>query len=124
VRFLIDESLQQRIGDLLTQAGHEALHVEDLDLRGASDDQVLAALIQERCVLVTADTDFGTLLALSGDPFPSVILLRRPGRRPEQRAAAILGALDVVEARLPDAAMVVVEPHRLRIRDLPIAGRE
>lgn len=119
MRFLIDESLQRRIGHILVEAGHEAQHVAELDLLGASDDQVLVAAHRDHSVLVTADTDFGNLLALSGDPFPSVILLRRPGRRPEQRAAAILSALEV-EARLQEGAMVVVEPHRLRIRDLPI----
>ena len=122
MRFLIDESLQPRIVDALTDAGHEAVHVVDLELLGASDDQVLAAALGDGRVLVTADTDFGSLLALSGDPFPSVILLRRPGRRPKQRAAAILSAVEAVGGRLQNGAMVVVEPHRVRIRDLPITG--
>lgn len=72
-------------------------------------------------VLVTADTDFGDLLALSGESQPSVVLLRRPGRRPEERAKAIRAAFEAVGDRLDSGALVVVEPHRIRIRDLPIS---
>jgi predicted nuclease of predicted toxin-antitoxin system len=43
VRFLVDEAIQQRVAVLLTDAGHDAVHLSDLDLLGATDDQVLAS---------------------------------------------------------------------------------
>lgn len=69
--------------------------------------------------MVTGDTDFGTLLALSGTAQPSVILLRRPGRRAEQRAEAVVNVISVVGDVLDGGALVVVEPHRVRVRTLP-----
>lgn len=66
VKVLIDESIQQAITDLLVQEGHDALHVVARWLGGASDDQGLAAAKRDGRILVTADTDFGDLLALSG----------------------------------------------------------
>ncbi|MGH8896942.1 MAG: DUF5615 family PIN-like protein [Egibacteraceae bacterium] len=63
---MVDESLQQRVADRLTEAGYDTVHVGALGLLGASDDDVLAAAAREERILVTADTDFGTLLALPG----------------------------------------------------------
>ncbi len=71
-------------------------------------------------VLVTTDTDFGTILALSGAEGPSVILLRGVGDSISERLAAILRALPVVEADLTIGAVAVVEPDRVRLRRLPI----
>jgi predicted nuclease of predicted toxin-antitoxin system len=120
VKLLIDESLQQDLTGILAEAGHNAVHVTDLGLQGATDDEVLARADAEGRIVVTADTDFGTLLALSGAPGPSVVLLRRPGRRSAERARAILLVLTLVDEQLNRGAVVTVEQTRLRIRELPI----
>jgi predicted nuclease of predicted toxin-antitoxin system len=65
VKLLVDESLQHELARILTEAGHDAVHVTDLDLNGAADDDVLTAAAETGRIVVTADTDFGTLLALS-----------------------------------------------------------
>jgi hypothetical protein len=58
-------------------------------------------------------------LALSATAQPSVILLRRPGRRAEQRAGVVIDAITAVGDALDDGALVVVEPSRVRVRMLP-----
>jgi predicted nuclease of predicted toxin-antitoxin system len=124
LRFLVDESLSPRLATLLRDAGHEALHVRDLALTSAPDRDVLANAKSDERVLITADTDFGTLLALEGADAPSVILFRRTGqRRTEQRATILLSNIDRIEASLEAGCIAVFENERLRIRDLPI-GRE
>lgn len=96
------------------------MHVSDIGLRGAPDQTVLAAVDTDSRILITADTDFGTLLALSGASRPSVILLRRPGRRSAERAQIVLTVLDVVSEALHRGAVVTVESTRIRVRELPI----
>lgn len=120
MRLLVDESLSVRISAPLIAAGHDAIHVADLRLLGASDDAVLAAAVEDQRILVTADTDFGALLALSGAPMPSVVLLRRSGRTVEERALHVLASLELAEHALGLGALVVVEHNRMRIRQLPI----
>jgi predicted nuclease of predicted toxin-antitoxin system len=120
VRLLLDESLSARVAPLLLQAGHDVLHAADVDLLGEPDDVVLSAAAAERRTLVTADTDFGALLALSRAPTPSVLLLRRGGRRIEQRAQQILIALEHAAGALESGALVVAQHDFLRIRELPI----
>ena len=70
---------------------------------------------------MSADTDFGTLLAQSGARSPSVLLLRlRSPRRARQLADLLLANLDAVADDLGAGAIVVVEDERVRVRRLPI----
>ena len=67
------------------------------------------------------DTDFGTLLALREATSPSVILFRAASlTRADDQVALILVALPFTEAALRRGAIVILERHRLRLRDLPI----
>jgi hypothetical protein len=86
VRFLVDENLSPRLAELLVSSGHDALHVRALGLAAADDSVVLARAEQDNRVLVSADTDFGALLALGHRRGPSVIVFRRErGRRARRR---------------------------------------
>jgi predicted nuclease of predicted toxin-antitoxin system len=76
---------------------------------------------QESRVLVSADTDFGELLARSGEDAPSVLLLRRHDRRRvDALAELILANLHAIEADLTHGALVVFDQERIRVRRLPI----
>jgi predicted nuclease of predicted toxin-antitoxin system len=70
VRFLLDNNLSPSLVEGLRHAGHDVTHVRDIGLAAADDSTVLALAREERRVLVSADTDFGTLLAGSRDVAP------------------------------------------------------
>jgi predicted nuclease of predicted toxin-antitoxin system len=74
----------------LTEAGHDAVHVADLRLSRASDLEILEVADRDERVVVSADTDFGTLLAMGNRRRPSVLLLRRASRRRTEQLAALL----------------------------------
>jgi predicted nuclease of predicted toxin-antitoxin system len=44
-------------------AGHDAVHVADLDLRSAPDTAILETAEAHKRIIISSDTDFGTLLA-------------------------------------------------------------
>jgi predicted nuclease of predicted toxin-antitoxin system len=80
----------------------------------------MALAVAEDRVLVTTDTDFGTILALTGATGPSVLLLRGIGDSVDEPVTAVLEFLPRVEGELSEGAVVVIEEDRFRIRYLPI----
>jgi predicted nuclease of predicted toxin-antitoxin system len=121
VNFLIDNPLSPRVAVGLRAAGHGAVHVLDYGMHAATDEAIFERAALESRVVVSADTDFGTLLALREVTSPSVILFRTASlRRADDQVALILAALPSTEAALRRGAVVVLERHRLRLRDLPI----
>jgi predicted nuclease of predicted toxin-antitoxin system len=75
-------------------------------------------------VVVSADTDFGALLSLRETTSPSVILFRGASpKRADDQVALILKGLPSIDTALRRGAIVVLEGHRLRLRELPITRR-
>jgi predicted nuclease of predicted toxin-antitoxin system len=123
MRFLLDNDLSPKLADFLRAAGHDVVHVRDIGLGSATDAVVIDEARAQGTVLISADTDFGTLLARTHATRPSFLLMRRAsGRRAPEQAAIILGNLDTVRADLGAGPIVVLGDATLRIRRLPIGA--
>ena len=72
MKLLLDANLSPRIVEPLRAAGYDAEHVADLGLVTATDGEIFDRAAEQGLVVVTADSDFGALLAMRRSTSPSV----------------------------------------------------
>jgi predicted nuclease of predicted toxin-antitoxin system len=121
VKFLIDQALSPAVAIELNRAGHDAVHVRDLGMQTASDEEIFDRAALDDRVVVSADTDFGTLLAIRKQTVPSVILFRHGSQhRPADQATLLRANLPQLVGVLESGSIVVIQPDRIRIRALPL----
>jgi predicted nuclease of predicted toxin-antitoxin system len=121
VKLLLDANLSPEVGRRLKEAGYDAIHVGDIGLLSAPDPEILQTAVKEERILLTADADFGALLALGSLASPSVLLLRSADHlRPSEQAELIVANLPSIAEDLEKGAIASLTRDRLRVRELPI----
>ena len=124
MKFLIDNALPPALATLLQHAGYDATHVRSIGLQHADDDVIFERAAAEGRIVVSADADFGTLLAVRSSQKPSVIQFRGEGsRKPDAMARTLLANLPQLIDALESGSIVTLEPSRVRVRMLPIGTR-
>jgi predicted nuclease of predicted toxin-antitoxin system len=97
------------------------VHVREDGLQRADDETIFNRARDEERVIVSADTDFAMLLALTREAAPSLLLFRgAASRTPARQLALLLANLSALDPALCGGAIVVFEESRIRIRSLPI----
>lgn len=121
MKLLIDANLSPRVVARLRAAGYDADHVGDHSLVSADDEKILRHASQIDAVVISADSDFATLLALGGLVSPSLVLLRSADHlTPDGQADLLSTNLPAVEKELTAGSVVSLSQHHLRVRPLPL----
>jgi predicted nuclease of predicted toxin-antitoxin system len=121
MKLLVDANLSPRVAEGLRAGGFEAVHVADLGLVTASDDEIFDRATAEGFTVVTADSDFGMLLALRRATSPSIVHLRHVAElAPEGHVGLLSANLPQIADDLDRGAIASLSPTRLAVRDLPI----
>ncbi|MCU0915918.1 MAG: DUF5615 family PIN-like protein [Planctomycetes bacterium] len=97
------------------------IHVRDYGIEAAADRVIFKRAADEQRTVITADTDFGLLLARKRTRQPSVMLFHQSfSHRPTDQGEALLENLPELTSALERGSLVVLESRRIRIRTLPI----
>lgn len=124
MKFLVDMSISPKTVEFLKKRGYEAVRASDLDMAKSKDEEILGYAIEKDMILITADLDFGNILAYTKSKKPSTIIFRLKNPSPAFVNQILLSTLPKIMEPLKKGVIVVVEDRRIRMRELPLIRRK
>ena len=119
MKFLLDVGISPQLGRLLEQDGPMYRYVPDYYSAKSDDAEILMFAAENDEVVLTHDTDFGTLLAFSGLSKPSVVLFRIHHVNAALFYQLISDNWPILCEPLETGALIVLETTSVRIKKLP-----
>jgi predicted nuclease of predicted toxin-antitoxin system len=113
LKLLLDACVWGGARDALVAGGHDVVCAADWQ-EDPGDEEILSRAERESRVVVTLDKDLGTLAVLDGRRHAGIV--RLVGIRAQAQVGACLSALRRFAAELEGAAIVTIEPGRIRVR--------
>jgi len=120
MKILVDMNLSPDWVTFLDEAGFEAVHWSHVGLHSAPDADVMDWATKNEQVVLTADLDFGAILAASKGRRPSVILLRSDIPTPSATGSIVVLALRESASELAEGALISLDARHARLRILPM----
>jgi predicted nuclease of predicted toxin-antitoxin system len=87
----------------------------------SKDGEILEYAAKNGMIVITADLDFGDILAFTKYKKPSVIIFRLKDPSPDHVNSLLLSAIPRIKNSLEKGSIVVIEDYRIRIRELPVS---
>lgn len=120
IGILLDQGLPRSAVSALCGEGWDVLHTGDIGMSRSSDAEILEYARRGKRVIVTLDSDFHTLLALTNAADPSVIRIRLEGLKGPELALLIKRIWPKIESQIREGAMVTVTDSGIRVRKIPV----
>ncbi len=123
MKFLVDMPLSPKTVKFLKNIGHEAVRVSELGMAKSKDKDIFDYAEKNEMVILSADLDFGTILAFTHSSKPSVVIFRLYDPSPEHVNSLLSSNLSSIKENLLKGAIVIIEDTEIRIRELPIGEK-
>jgi len=120
MKILIDMNLSPTWVGFLSEAGFDPVHWSAVGAMTAPDTEVMKWAAERDYMVLTADLDFGAILATTQGTRPSVVQVRSDNLSPRAIGKAVTAALRQTERELSEGALVSVDGARARLRILPL----
>ena len=124
MKFLADMGLARSTVAFLRAQGHDAVHLRDQGLQRLEDEEIIEKARAEGRVILTHDLDFGRIIAVSRASVPSVVTFRLNDMQTAQVNRYLAEVLAHFAEQLKAGALVSVNERGIRVRSLPIKGRD
>jgi len=120
MKLLVDMNLSPGWVTFLAAEGLEAVHWSQVGPGTAEDIELMRWAAAAGYVVLTADLDFGAILAATGDRRPSVVQVRSDVLSPSVIGRVVVTAIRQSQRELIEGALISVDPGRARLRILPL----
>src|SRR5579871_837115 len=120
MKVLVDMNLSPEWATFLAEAGFEAIHWSSVGSRSATDVELMQWAAENNHVVLTADLDFGAILAATHRLKPSVVQVRSDLLSPRAIGNSVARALRQAQQELLDGALMSVDAAHARLRILPL----
>ena len=116
MRFLIDMNLSPVWAGFLVSDGHEARHWSAVGLVDSPDEVILDWAAANNWTIMTADLDFGAIVARQRLMAPCVVQIRMENTDPAVVADWVLSSIRSAEASLKAGSILTIGARRALMR--------
>ncbi len=120
VTLVLDQGVPRDAAGRLRDHGYECIHVGEIGMSAADDDEILEFALGKNAVVVTLDADFHAILAVSRAAGPSVIRIRIQGLRAMEIAECVRLVCTRFGDELSTGLLVTVKSRKTTCHCLPI----
>jgi predicted nuclease of predicted toxin-antitoxin system len=120
MKFLVDMNLSPAWVHFLAKQGFEAIHWSAVGQGTASHEESMLWASDRDYILLTADLDFGSILAATRRHKPSVVQIRGDLLNSSAVGKVLLASVKASRRELRDGALVSIDLRRTRLRILPL----
>jgi predicted nuclease of predicted toxin-antitoxin system len=120
MKLLVDMNLSPRWISFLAAARFDAVHWSTVGPVNATDTEIMAYAREHGYVVLTNDLDFSAILSATHGTGPSVVQIRSDDLNPNTIGPLVVNAVNQLAVQLQSGALVSVEPHRAKVRVLPL----
>lgn len=124
MNLIVDMNLSPRWINLLNQAGINAVHWSKVGRPNAADSEIMLYARTNDCIVLTHDLDFSAILSATQGASPSVVQIRSEDVSPDVIGVQVIAALRQMQEELASGALLTVDPHRTRLRLLPLLKKQ
>jgi predicted nuclease of predicted toxin-antitoxin system len=124
MRLVLDQGVPRDAADMLRSSGADCVHVSEIGLSKAEDEDILEHVLGRGAILVTLDADFHAALAVRRASHPSVIRIRIQGLDADAIATLVKLVIADFATELKDGAAVTVRPRKIACHRLPMGGQD
>ncbi|MGB7718432.1 MAG: DUF5615 family PIN-like protein [Bryobacteraceae bacterium] len=122
MNLVLDQGVPRDAAARLRGLGYECIHLGEIGMSKAADEEILAFSLEKNAIVVTLDADLHTILALSGASGPSVIRLRLQGLGALDVAQLVQNFLAGFEADLKRGSLITVKARKTTCHRLPVGN--
>lgn len=116
MNFLLDENISPHTAFYLEKLGHKAIHLGDVNLKGATDEKVIEYAKKNTLILITIDRDFGNILDYPPGSHAGIIRLKLRYMPSKIVNSVLKSFLEEMKPEDLSGNLIIVEEKRYRLR--------